>query len=104
METFFCVHCQGAIIGNICVNCGKRSDAVDNSMNPNLTVEQILERHLKMGGYVTPAERQFIKDMRTARANDVGYGWMKQVINWEWEHADHRQVVYGASNPACNEG
>lgn len=49
------------------------------------TVEQILANWEKQpGAFVTLAEREFIDDMRTARSKGVGYGWMKQIIDWEW--------------------
>lgn len=49
------------------------------------TVEQILAIWEKQpGARVSNAERQFIRDMRKAAENRVGYGWMKQVIDWEW--------------------
>lgn len=35
---------------------------------------------------VSAAECAFIEAMRRARAGGVGYGWMRQVIWWEWEH------------------
>jgi hypothetical protein len=49
------------------------------------TVEEILAIWEKQpGARVSNAERQFIRDMRKAADNRVGYGWMKQVIDWEW--------------------
>lgn len=51
-----------------------------------MTVEQKLDEWLKQpGAFVTTAERQFIDDMRKARAAMVGYGWMQQIIEWEWQ-------------------
>jgi hypothetical protein len=51
-----------------------------------MTVEEKLEEWLKQPGtFVTSAEREFIDDMRTARERGVGYGWMQQVIEWEWQ-------------------
>lgn len=53
------------------------------------TVEQILAIWAKQpGAFVTLAEREFIDDMRTARSKGVGYGWMKQIIDWEWAAVD----------------
>lgn len=50
------------------------------------TVEDRLAEWLKQpGAVVTAAQRQFIDDMRRARAAGVGYGWMQQVIEWEWQ-------------------
>lgn len=37
---------------------------------------------------MTAAERQFIADMRKAREAGVGYGWMQQVTEWEWQSKD----------------
>jgi hypothetical protein len=34
---------------------------------------------------VTNAERKFIADMRKAAECGVGYGWMQQAIEWEWQ-------------------
>jgi hypothetical protein len=34
---------------------------------------------------VSSAERKFIADMRAAAAAGVGYGWMQQVCEWEWQ-------------------
>lgn len=54
-----------------------------------MTVEEILAIHHKQpGAFTTPAEYQFIRDMRKAAAAGVGYGWMKQIISWEWKHLD----------------
>ncbi len=53
------------------------------------TVEQILEIWSKQpGAVVSAAERQFIVDMRKAAEAHVGYGWMIQVIQWEWSHKE----------------
>lgn len=49
------------------------------------TVEECLDAFLKQPNtFVTPAERQFIVDMRKAAAAGVGYGMMQQLIEWEW--------------------
>lgn len=54
-----------------------------------MTVEEILAQWQKQpGAVVTPAERQFIADMRKAAAAGVGYGWMRQVVGWEWKAVD----------------
>lgn len=51
-----------------------------------MTVEQKLDDWLQQpGAFVTQAERQFIADMRKARSAGVGYGWMQQMIEWEWQ-------------------
>lgn len=51
-----------------------------------MTLEQRLADWLKQpGAFITPAERQFIEDMRKARTAGVGYGWMQQMIEWEWK-------------------
>lgn len=50
------------------------------------TVEEILAIWEKQpGARVSIAEREFIRDMRHAASKGVGYGWMKQVIEWEWQ-------------------
>lgn len=53
-----------------------------------LTVEERLAVWAAQGPScrITDAEIAFIAAMRTARLNRVGYGWMRQVIGWEWEH------------------
>jgi hypothetical protein len=52
-----------------------------------VTLEERLAEFLKQPGtFVTEAEMQFIRDMRKAAERGVGYGWMQQVIGWEWEH------------------
>lgn len=51
-----------------------------------MSVEDKLALWLKQPGtVVTAAERQFIEDIRKAAANGVGYGWMQQIIEWEWQ-------------------
>lgn len=57
-------------------------------MKRPMTVEQRLAEWEKQpGARVTLAERRFIDAMREARASGVGYGWMSQIIGWEWECA-----------------
>ena len=34
--------------------------------------------------FITPNEKWFIAQMRAAASNGVGYGWMQQIIEWEW--------------------
>jgi hypothetical protein len=34
---------------------------------------------------VAPPQTQFIADMRKAASAGVGYGWMQQVTEWEWQ-------------------
>lgn len=51
-----------------------------------MTVESRLQEWSKQpGAVVVPAERQFIADMRKAAAAGVGYGWMQQIVEWEWQ-------------------
>lgn len=58
----------------------------DTVSTPRKTVDDILNEWMKQpGAVVTPQERQFIEDMRKHAANGVGYGWMQQVIEWEWQ-------------------
>lgn len=53
------------------------------------SVEEILDIWEKQpGAVVSGAERQFIQDMRKAAMCGVGYGWMKQIIDWEWAAID----------------
>lgn len=40
------------------------------------------------GATITDATRQFVADMRKARAAGVGYGAMQQIIEWEWQDVD----------------
>lgn len=52
---------------------------------PKLTLEDRLNEWASQpGAIVTEAEVQFIEDMRKAAAANVGYGWMQQIIEWEW--------------------
>lgn len=52
-----------------------------------MSVEEKIAEWLKQPGtFVTAAEREFIERMRDSAAKGVGYGWMRQVIQWEWEH------------------
>lgn len=55
-------------------------------MSEKRTVEERLALWAQQpGAVVTGAQRQFIEDMRRARADGVGYGWMQQIIEWEWQ-------------------
>lgn len=49
-----------------------------------MTVEDRLDQFKRQGGFVTAAELAFIADMRKAAAQGVGYGWMQQITEWEW--------------------
>ena len=50
------------------------------------TVEQRLNEWLSQPGTVVSGpEREFISYMRKSAAQGVGYGWMQQVIEWEWK-------------------
>lgn len=40
------------------------------------------------GARASPAERRFVELVREARALGVGYGFMRQVIGWEWKSTD----------------
>jgi len=49
------------------------------------TIEEFLSEFLKRpGAFITPAELIFIANMREAAKQGVGYGWMKQFIDLEW--------------------
>jgi hypothetical protein len=52
-----------------------------------MSIEKNLAVHAKQPGARSPtgAERQFIEDLRKAALCGVGYGWMQQVIEWEWQ-------------------
>lgn len=51
-----------------------------------MTVEDRVKEWLKQpGARVMPGETEFIADMRKAALHGVGYGWMQQVIEWEWQ-------------------
>lgn len=62
------------------------------------TVEEHLAEWAKQAPtcFVTPAERAFIADMRRAAASGVGYGWMQQMIEVEW----NAMVAHGGWGPA----
>jgi len=50
------------------------------------TLEERQAEWLKQpGAFVTRAEREFIESMRQFADRGVGYGWMQQHIEWEWE-------------------
>lgn len=50
------------------------------------TLEQRFATHLlQPGSFITSHEKQFVAAMRLAAMNGVGYGWMQQVIEWEWQ-------------------
>ena len=54
-----------------------------------MTVEERLAEWEKQpGAKVSQAERNFIDDLRHYAAQGVGYGWMQQVIEWEWQAKD----------------
>lgn len=51
-----------------------------------MTLEEKLGEWLKQRGTsIVCPEREFIKLMRKAAAEGVGYGWMQQIIEWEWQ-------------------
>ena len=54
-----------------------------------MTVEERLAEWEKQpGARVSSDERAFILYMREASKRGVGYGWMQQVIEWEWQSKD----------------
>jgi hypothetical protein len=56
------------------------------SVFPDITLEQRLRQWAEQPeAVVTGEEWQFIEYMRTAAKSGVGYGWMQQVIEWEWQ-------------------
>ena len=62
-----------------------------------MTVEDKLREWLDSapGAFVTTPEIDFIRDMRSAAKGGVGYGFMQQVIEWEW----NSQVKEGGWGP-----
>jgi hypothetical protein len=61
-----------------------------------MTLEERLKEHLSSpGAYITEAEKRFIIDMRIAALEGVGYGWMRQIILWEWQSKDPAVVDDG---------
>ena len=60
-------------------------------MGKRKTLEERQAEWLKQpGSFITTHETDFISAMRAAAANGVGYGWMQQVIEWEWaSKCDH---------------
>lgn len=68
--------------------CWQHWDMAENKCKPR-TLEEILEDWLKQPGtFITPHETKFIIDMRNAAKYGVGYGWMQQIIGWEWASKD----------------
>lgn len=56
------------------------------SSDTPLTLEQRLAQWASQpGAFVTAAEWEFIQHMRDAARCGVGYGWMQQIIEWEWD-------------------
>jgi hypothetical protein len=54
---------------------------------------------------VSLAEWQFIEAMRSFARAGVGYGWMQQVIEWEWQHAADKKGLPGSAwGPEYYEG
>lgn len=54
-----------------------------------------IEKRLGESYPISVVDRQFIADMRRAAANEVGYGFMQQVTEWEWQDKDE----FGAWGP-----
>ncbi len=51
-----------------------------------MTLEDKIAKYLEQpGAFITAAELKFIDAMREAAKNGVGYGWMQQHIEWEWQ-------------------
>lgn len=51
-----------------------------------MSLEIKLARWSDLSGCLnSEAEVDFIQAMRKAAAAGVGYGWMQQVIEWEWQ-------------------
>lgn len=51
-----------------------------------MTIESKLAIWAKQAGaFVSNSEREFIACMRLYASKGVGYGWMQQLIEWEWQ-------------------
>lgn len=51
-----------------------------------MTAEDRLAKWSEFSGMSVPQpESEFIADMRKAARAGVGYGWMQQIIEWEWQ-------------------
>lgn len=44
---------------------------------------------------VTQEEKEFILAMRDASRKGVGYGWMQQIIEWEWQDKSGEEMAWG---------
>jgi len=53
-----------------------------------MTVEEYLQKWMSQhpSFQVTPEELQFVEAVRKAKAGEVGYGWMQDIIEVEWQH------------------
>ena len=52
-----------------------------------------LEDRLLLFAYQpTAVERSFIEHVRAAHDAGVSYGWMQQIIEWEWQDIDPRHA------------
>jgi hypothetical protein len=47
--------------------------------------ERIEEWSKQPGAFMSRAEWKFISDMRRAASDGVGYGFMQQMCQWEWD-------------------
>lgn len=48
------------------------------------TIEEIVATEFHSPAMMTPADWQFVADMRKARGAGVGFGAMQQYCEWEW--------------------
>jgi hypothetical protein len=55
--------------------------------------ERLAEWEKQPGAVVSPAEKAFIRHMRLAADNGVGYGFMMQMIVWEWGAVDPERCL-----------
>lgn len=56
------------------------------SQKPKTVEERLAECQAQsLACIVMPVEREFIVTMRGFVSRGVGYGWMQQIIEWEWQ-------------------
>lgn len=56
-----------------------------SSDTPRTLEQRIAQWAQQPGAFVTVIEWSFIAAMRDFARRGVGYGWMQQVIEWEWQ-------------------
>ncbi len=61
------------------------TDKPDAQPTPKTVEDHLNEWLLQPGTVVSEAERKCIQAVRDFASLGVGYGWMQQVIEWEWQ-------------------